>query len=490
MNSTDCTIYLGPPGTGKTTALLNTILHKYHDISLMDIAFISFTKKAVSEARERIKSRQDKENIKLPFFRTIHSLCYLLTGVQKSQMMTPKRYEEFTDIYGCDPLKSKVDKLYSHDNDFETESLFFADNINRVTSSKLDTYQEDFSKAYKIFKESRGLLDFTDIIERAKQNSCLLKGFELLVIDEAQDLSPLQWDIVDILISKSKKVIVAGDDDQAIYTWAGADTTRFINFVNNAKKHGADVKILDVSHRVPKNILSYAKGMLRKIEDYDTRLEKVFRSSEYIKTPGNINGVFSLDEIDFSDAGPDNDYLILVRSNYQLEKVEQQLLDMGIAFDTPYLNQSKTKDFKLLHWLEKNAKSNTEEIPDDILKIILRKFKNDKNNIDFKKLINSFRGYINIPEAMYTYYENVLDKGYIIQDNYNVKISTIHSVKGGEASNVIIYKDIPKSISQSEDNKKIADEIRLWYVAFTRAKKSITTIEPKAIWNLNDIIFD
>ena len=53
--------------------------------------------------------------------------------------------------------------------------------------------------------------------------------FDVVFIDEAQDLSPLQWKLYDILKQKSKDIYLAGDDDQAIFAWAGADVNRFIN---------------------------------------------------------------------------------------------------------------------------------------------------------------------------------------------------------------------------------------------------------------------
>ena len=68
--------------------------------------------------------------------------------------------------------------------------------------------------------------------------------FEVVFIDEAQDLSFLQWKMVKSIWNKSKDVYLAGDDDQAIFRWAGADLNYFINLKGN-------IKILDESHRVP-----------------------------------------------------------------------------------------------------------------------------------------------------------------------------------------------------------------------------------------------
>ena len=67
-------------------------------------------------------------------------------------------------------------------------------------------------------------------------------SFDLMIIDEAQDLTPLQWKFVYKLGEKAKRIYLAGDDDQAIYEWNGADVKSFQNFP------GKDV-VLKYSHR-------------------------------------------------------------------------------------------------------------------------------------------------------------------------------------------------------------------------------------------------
>ena len=73
------------------------------------------------------------------------------------------------------------------------------------------------------------------------------RSFEVLFIDEAQDLSLLQWDMVRCIWANAKKTYIAGDDDQAIYKWAGADVDHFIAL----KEEVNDIKILDQSYRIP-----------------------------------------------------------------------------------------------------------------------------------------------------------------------------------------------------------------------------------------------
>ena len=67
-----------------------------------------------------------------------------------------------------------------------------------------------------------------------------------MFIDEAQDLSLLQWEMVRKIWSRAEKTYIAGDDDQAIFKWAGADVDHFIAL----KEEVDDIQTLDQSYRI------------------------------------------------------------------------------------------------------------------------------------------------------------------------------------------------------------------------------------------------
>ena len=83
------------------------------------------------------------------------------------------------------------------------------------------------SEELKKYKREKGLKDFTDLLEEFIQKESHNK-FKVLFIDEAQDLSLLQWDMVRKIWDSAEKTYIAGDDDQAIFKWAGADVDHFI----------------------------------------------------------------------------------------------------------------------------------------------------------------------------------------------------------------------------------------------------------------------
>ena len=118
---------------------------------------------------------------------------------------------------------------------------------------------QQIAKGLEKYKKSRALFDFTDmIIEFNNQKNC--PSFDVVIVDEAQDLSFVQWQMVEILVRNSKRAFIAGDDDQAIFDWAGADTKR-LGLI------GGEREVLTQSYRVPRAVHHVAGDLINKIND-------------------------------------------------------------------------------------------------------------------------------------------------------------------------------------------------------------------------------
>ena len=88
------TIVLGPPGTGKTTTLLNKVDYYLKKTDPTKIGYFAFTKKAADHARDKAIEKFNLTEDDLPYFRTIHSLAFRKLGLKKEQVMQSSHYKE------------------------------------------------------------------------------------------------------------------------------------------------------------------------------------------------------------------------------------------------------------------------------------------------------------------------------------------------------------------------------------------------------------
>jgi len=193
------------------------------------------------------------------------------------------------------------------------------------------------------------LIDYNDMIKKftAQQQS---PSFEVIFVDEAQDLSLLQWDMLKLLQQNSKDVYIAGDDDQAIFGWAGADVQSFINF------DAVEIP-LQQSKRVPQIIQQRA---LDRLDNIKVRIHKTYHPTA---EKGTIQSFFSIDAINMLKG----DWYILARTNDLLTPIIRGLKKRGLYFETKQgrsISESLYKD--ILNWEQwkKGSKLNTIEVQD------------------------------------------------------------------------------------------------------------------------------
>ena len=488
----------GPPGTGKTTTLLNMLdsaLAK--GVAPTSISFLAFTKKAANEAKERASARFHLDPEKdLVYFRTLHSLALSMSGIRQEQVMDKEHYDELSKLISI-PL---VTRRTLDDDIAEIQSsehpVLGLINLARLRKVSLReqynlTYIEHqwntvnyMAKSYQEYKARHELYDFTDMLQAfidESKRSC--PKFELTFLDEAQDLSPLQWDIAHILDANSTKMYAAGDDDQAIYRWAGADVEQFITLDGSSET-------LSQSYRVPRRVHTLAESIVSRIK---SRYPKRYEPREAL---GNVQHISRLEDVDLSEG----QWLILAQAGYTLSPVKQVLRSSGYLYSFQGYRSISTKISSAVNGWEQLRKGRavTAETVKDIYSFmstgtrVKRGFKKlngaDDNILFTMELLQEDWGLMvgkdliwrealdKLPEESRAYITALLRRGEKFNAEPRITVSTIHGSKGGESQNVIIFTDV--SPAADDEIRAGNDDLhRVFYVAVTRTKENLFIVE-------------
>ena len=492
------TIILGPPGTGKTTTLLNLVDQFIQDgVRPKQIGYFSFTKRAATEAATRAADKfgLDKDN-DLAFFRTLHSYAFNQLGMTKEKMLGADDYREFGEKCGI-PIKtakfSESDGTFNSDNEYLTiintaavkriDLLDYYDsrqNILDIERSTLFLLSEELKR----FKKEKGLKDFNDLLEDfiAKES---INKFKVLFIDEAQDLSLLQWEMVRKIWSRAEKTYIAGDDDQAIFKWAGADVDHFIAL----KEEVDDIQTLDQSYRIPGGPIHELSQKI--IGQVQNRFDKNYKPRA---EEGVLRRYSDITQVDMSEGN----WLVLSSANHFLDQVKEVCelrgwyyqykgrnsipLKLLLALNNweawrkgGLLNQLEIKNIyeylgsSVLEGFRKGKTLHAEE------KYSLEECQKDHGLLVTTVWYEAFEGLDAMTE---NYIRNMRANGETLNKNPRIIMSTIHGAKGGEADKVLLMQDITNAALETFSYDP--DELhRLFYTGATRAKRELHVLDPR-----------
>ena len=463
--------YFGPPGTGKTHKLISRAKAYIRIGTPLDkIGYFAFTKKAAKVARDRMPVDSDK----LYYFRTIHSFAYDQLDLDDTMVMQPKDY---VDIGKKLNIKIKYYDKYNKEEIFylNIESPYFKmigramnrcttveEELNRNEHNKKEIKPwilKDLDKNLKAYKDTMEKLDFNDMIEKLLEKD--LPKFKVIFIDEAQDLSPLQWKLFDKLKEYADDIYLAGDDDQAIFAWAGADVDRFI------QEPGKE-KVLKYSKRISRAVQEQSELPLEKIRGL--RKEKIYYPRDFEGESFRVN---NLDQLNLLEGK----YLILTRTISRLVDMTKELRKRNLYYQT---NKGKSFTVRLYNAIVnynswQRGKVLEEKESKDVEEYIGLPMKDWKSDLDwfdaFEKAKIEDRNYI----------KEMLNNGEDLDAEARIQLSTIHAAKGGEEDNVILCLDLGRKIKQAvkKSDSKNDEEHRVWYVGSTRARNNLYMLKAK-----------
>lgn len=168
---------------------------------------------------------------------------------------------------------------------------------------------------YSLYKSENGKYDYTDMIQQfVDQGSA--PSLEVLIVDEAQDLTPLQWEQVKLLRTSAERIWYAGDDDQAVHRWMGVRVEQFMEICD-------DVEILEQSYRVPNSVHALANRIVKRI---DTRHEKNWLPTKH---EGTINYYSNWYDVNIDEGS----WTIMARTNKVISTIAHELRESGYLFE-------------------------------------------------------------------------------------------------------------------------------------------------------------
>jgi DNA helicase-2/ATP-dependent DNA helicase PcrA len=561
----------GGPGSGKTTELLDRVeeLLDQDGVGVNDILLVSYTRAAANEVRERLAERRDLNPRSLQgSVCTMHAKAYELLDLSRNDVVDEDDKQEFCEDFGIEfeDEYSGAGRRTARSTTLGNKIIATSQWLQRTRRDVADWYDVPFQwneeevrlppdidpnaqegnkytptwpsdddrldvpeaiRGWRSYKGDEELVGFADMLERVRQRS-LLPNVDYLVIDEFQDITSLQYDVYDEWKSHMEQVLIAGDDDQVVYAWQGADPRLLLD------EHGNDV-ILDTSHRLPSEILSVVQQEVRHIDERQEKNlspRKQGGSVEQIDSPSMLELVRN---VRYTVEEHDGTLMILFRARYQMFRFIDEFIDDGIPFKC--LTDQRMWTDRLQQYVEAVEKVDAEEpitglqarrLADMLQDSAFGTNERDElfDAIDERKeqgstddlaeievetdFVTDFAPFMPGPASAgdmvrkVTSFQKNSMRAYFSGDYQDVapdrvRVGTIHSAKGREADHVFVGTDLTEKVVEqmaaTVDEADVPDEIdeftsttdpvptltdnerRVFYVGMSRARERLIIME-------------
>jgi DNA helicase-2/ATP-dependent DNA helicase PcrA len=572
---TDVTRLFGGPGSGKTTALLDRVeelLTENDDVSVRDVLVVSYTRAAAAEVRERLAERLDINPRSLQGnVCTMHAKAYELLNLSRGDVVGESDKEEFCEEYGVEyeDEHGGAGRRTARSTTIGNKIIATSQWLQRTSRDVADWYDVPFKwdaekvrlppdidpnaqegnkytptwpsdddridvpetiRAWRKYKGEHDLVGFADMLERVSQRS-LLPNVDHLVIDEFQDITTLQYDVYQEWKPHMETVLIAGDDDQVVYSWQGADPELLLEEdVDN------DV-VLPNSYRLPSNVLNAVNREISHIDkrqDKDLNPRKEGGVVEAVPTPSMLNLVRNVRSTVEQDE--EGTVMLLFRARYQMFQFIDEFIDEGMPFklltdqrmwtdrlsqfvdaieavdtdepvnglearrladmlaDSAFGTNERDDLFDRIDELQEEA--DTDDLVEitvdaDVIKDHIPFMPGPASAADMSRKITSFQS-----ESLEAYFQNEQYHG---MERDRIRIGTIHSSKGREADHVFVATDLtekvveqmaatvddPTDVEGCSEFTKTTDPVptltdnerRVFYVGMSRARERLVLLE-------------
>lgn len=492
----------GPPGCGKTTALMDILEDELSSgTHPSQVAVCSFSRKAINEFKDRVTVRLNVDSKNFDHMRTLHSTAFRALGLNKDDVMKRDDYEALGrmlgEVFTFDRNRPDDGTLlpWGHDKGGRYMAI-----IDRARYRMVDIEEEwrfhqtfEMSQAkcrqiqdqMALYKTRMFKLDFVDMIQQYVDSGGVPQ-LKLFILDEAQDLTPLQWEMAKKIAVNAERTFTAGDDDQAIHEWSGSEAKSFVSY-------GDERRILTQSYRLPEAVFNLADRIVHRIRN---RVPK-----EYHPKPekGEVRWHNRLSDVPLAEGS----ITVMARTNALATKLAGSIHDMGYYYSLrgkPPISEEKITALSLWRTLADGGSISAAEVAD-----LYKSLPKQGPRAVLKRGASSLLGTIFEEERMsasdlvekYGMHEGAIERdvfdvlglgdqlsqylrriertGEDLTKPPRIKVSTIHAMKGGEDDICVLFTGVTKMI---EETATMEAEHRVFYVGVTRAKRVLHIVEP------------
>ena len=426
-------------GTGKTNTIVKKIIYliKEQRVIPYNILAVTFTNKAVKEIKERVNNSLCTNHSGV-VVNTFHQLAksildkddnYQLLGYKSLKILEEEGREKRLDKI------IKYNEMYNRVNEFNKTIKgllidFNAKKNNRYIESSNKEYEELFKQlyyAYVLEVFANGYIELDDLVnlvivllERYPEiRKEVSSAFDYIFVDEYQDVNKEQYKLIKLLKNKNK-VLIVGDEDQAIYGWRGSNSKYFRDF--QLEYPDCRVIKLERNYRSTQQILNLADGFIKQNKN---RIDKTLKSDKIGVLPdiqeisSKENQIeFLFDQIQKLGSNK-NDIAILIRN-----RDFDYLSDLKLKFVKNDIGYTMVGEFPLLK----------RKIIKDLM-AVLKFLITDTDNISLSRIIKNMK--LGLGEQFYNKIEEIS-----VQENIK---SYYHIMKNHEK-----YADLKRYSSKIE----------------------------------------
>ena len=522
---------IGGAGTGKTSRNMQSIADLVADgVDPMEILFSSFTKAArltAANRAEAITGVASNELISNGWFKTLQAVCYKCLGVKTNQMITDQKEsrEWLAKLYGCDFSKATIETIdgYSiEDNHSENEITKVLQEWSTArmmlkTSSDIDwpvrsMDRDDAIRVIEQYERRKYIddrLDFADLALkfigmkhevnrlRIDKPECDIPNVSACIFDEYQDTPELLHYVARRIADSPRvqSVHISGDPFQSLYSFLGGDN----RFLLDGWQY-TDRETMKFSYRCSRKILELGEKTIQRCSDYFDR------GIQSTKSEGEVVKHTSRGSAWVPEAS--EDWLVIGRTNYAVSQVTKWLSANNVPWisadgdGSGFVGPRKRRVGEIFHKIKTGEAISSSDwayaigdIPvsykgEALLKRGVKSAAISSDwtcpsmmTPDMLTVNGATEGFINLirnsdwsafDPAFARFQKAVNVHGIDLAIEPKIRAGTIHSVKGDESDNVLLYTKASGVIRNGQSTKKHMDEEhRVWYVGVTRARENL-----------------